>query len=59
VVAAASIIDRSGGKADVGVPRVSLATLEVTAVETTNCEPCKRGESAIKPGSGTAVSSKQ
>src|SRR6185369_8647601 len=27
VVAAASIIDRSGGEADVGVPRVSLATL--------------------------------
>jgi orotate phosphoribosyltransferase len=51
VVAAASIIDRSGGQADVGVPRVSLATLEVTAVEPTNCEACKRGESAIKPGS--------
>ena len=55
VVSAASIIDRSGGKADVGVPRVSLATLEVLAVEPTNCEACKRGESAIKPGSGTAV----
>jgi len=51
VVAAASIIDRSGGKADVGVPRVSLATLEVAAVDPTNCEACKRGESAIKPGS--------
>jgi orotate phosphoribosyltransferase len=59
VVAAASIIDRSGGQADVGVPRVSLATLEVTAVESTNCEACQRGESAIKPGSGTAESSKQ
>jgi len=55
VVVAASIIDRSGGKADVGVPRVSLATLEVAAVDPTNCEACKRGESAIKPGSGTAV----
>src|ERR1700681_2694791 len=29
VVAAASIIDRSGGRADVGVPRVSLAMLDV------------------------------
>src|SRR5437773_3202518 len=47
VVSAASIIDRSGGKADVGVPRVSLATLEVLAVEPTNCEACKRGESEI------------
>src|SRR6266849_8955779 len=51
VVAAASIIDRSGGKADVGVQRFSLATLDVAAVDPTNCEACKRGESAIKPGS--------
>lgn len=51
VVAAASIIDRSGGKADVGVPRVSLATLEVLAVDASDCDLCKRGESAIKPGS--------
>jgi orotate phosphoribosyltransferase len=59
VVAAASIIDRSGGQADVGVPRISLATLEVAAVEPANCDLCKRGEAAIKPGSGTAVGSKQ
>ena len=59
VVAAASIIDRSGGKADVGVPRVSLATLKGAAVDPTNCEACKRGESAIKPGSGTAVGRRQ
>src|SRR5229473_593846 len=51
VVAAASIIDRSGGKADVSVPRVSMATLEVAAVDSTKCEACRRGESAIKPGS--------
>ena len=29
LVAAASIIDRSSGKADVGVPRIALATLDV------------------------------
>jgi orotate phosphoribosyltransferase len=51
VVAAASIIDRSGGQADVGVPRVSLATLAVPAVDPADCEACKRGEKAIKPGS--------
>ncbi len=51
VVAAASIIDRSGGKADVGVPRVSLATLNVPAVSPAECEACKRGDQAIKPGS--------
>ena len=31
VVAAACIVDRSGGKADVGVPLVALASLEVPA----------------------------
>jgi len=51
VVAAASIIDRSGGKADVGVPRVSLATLKVAAVSPAECEACRRGEPLVKPGS--------
>jgi orotate phosphoribosyltransferase len=51
VVAAASIIDRSSGRADVGVPRSALATLDVPSVEPDNCEACKRGEPAIKPGS--------
>lgn len=51
VIGAASIIDRSGGKADVGVPRVSLATLDVPAVASADCEACRRGDRAIKPGS--------
>jgi len=51
IVAAASIIDRSGGTAEVGVPRVSLATLDVAAVSPDNCDACKRGEPVIKPGS--------
>lgn len=51
VVAAASIIDRSGGAADVGVPRVSLATLNVPAVTAEACEACQRGEPLVKPGS--------
>ena len=51
VVAAASIINRSGGKADVGVPLISLASLDVPAVSATDCEACKRGEVATKPGS--------
>jgi orotate phosphoribosyltransferase len=51
VFAAASIIDRSGGKAEVGVPRVSLATLNVAAVDPADCELCKRGQPAMKPGS--------
>ena len=57
VIAAASIIDRSSGKADVGVPRVALALLDVPSVEPTACEACARGEAATKPGSRKVVSS--
>ncbi|MGZ8847618.1 MAG: orotate phosphoribosyltransferase [Pyrinomonadaceae bacterium] len=51
VVAAASIIDRSAGTADVGVPRVSLATLNVSALAASECGACARGEPVTKPGS--------
>lgn len=51
VVGAASIIDRSAGKAEVGVPRIALATLDVASVDPADCEACRRGEPAIKPGS--------
>ena len=51
VFGAASIIDRSSGKADVGVKRFALATLNVASVEPALCDLCKRGEPAIKPGS--------
>lgn len=51
VVAAASIIDRSGGSAEVGVPRVALATLKVLSVDPQICDACKLGEPAVKPGS--------
>jgi orotate phosphoribosyltransferase len=54
VVAAASIIDRSGGDAEVRVPRVALATLKVLSVEPEICDACKQGEPAVKPGSRRA-----
>ena len=54
VVAAASIIDRSGGGAEVGVPRVALATLKVLSVEPEVCDACKMGEPVVKPGSRRA-----
>ena len=54
VVGAASIIDRSGGKADVGVNRIALVTLDVPAVDAATCDMCARGEPAIKPGSRKA-----
>lgn len=51
VVAAGSIIDRSGGKVDLGVPWVSLATLNVVAYSPEDCPLCRAGVPVIKPGS--------
>lgn len=51
VLSAASIIDRSMGRADVGVPRKALATLDVPALEPAVCDMCKRGVPLVKPGS--------
>ena len=51
VVAAASIIDRSGGKADVGVPRTALASLNVPSYPEGECPLCVDGDRPIKPGS--------
>ena len=51
VVAAASIIDRSAGLADVSVPRFCLTTLDVPIVAAQDCEACKCGIPATKPGS--------
>ena len=51
VLAAGSIIDRSGGHTDVGVPRVALATLQVAAHFPEECPLCREGIPAVKPGS--------
>lgn len=51
VVAAASIMDRSGGAADVGVPRVALGTLRVQAYQPESCPLCAQGIPLVKPGS--------
>jgi orotate phosphoribosyltransferase len=50
-VAAGSIIDRSGGKAEVGVPRVALATLQVASYPPEDCPLCRQGLPVVKPGS--------
>ncbi len=51
VVAAGSLVDRSGGKADVGVPYQSLVTLTVPVYTAEACPMCKAGSLPIKPGS--------
>ncbi len=50
-VAAGSIIDRSGGAADLGIPRRSLETLSVPVYEPAECPMCRNGEPLTKPGS--------
>jgi orotate phosphoribosyltransferase len=50
-VAAGSIIDRSGGSADLGIPRVALETLAVPVYEPDRCPLCLKGEPIAKPGS--------
>ncbi|MGQ9916221.1 MAG: orotate phosphoribosyltransferase [Bryobacteraceae bacterium] len=51
VVGAASIIDRSGGTADLGVPRVALATIGIETWRPEECPLCGRGIPVEKPGS--------
>jgi orotate phosphoribosyltransferase len=54
VLAAGSIIDRSGGHAEVGVPRVSLVTLNVVNYPPDHCPLCEQGVPVAKPGSRPA-----
>ncbi|HYA88340.1 MAG TPA: orotate phosphoribosyltransferase [Nitrospirota bacterium] len=51
VVGAASLVDRSGGKADLGVPYKALVTLSVPTYSPDACPLCKSGSVPIKPGS--------
>jgi len=54
IVGAASIIDRSGGDVEVGVPRIALASLKVSAVDPSDCDACRQGAPVVKPGSRKA-----
>lgn len=51
VVAVASIIDRSGGAADFGVPFHPLAKIDVETYKPEECPLCASGSQAEKPGS--------
>ena len=51
VLAAGSIVDRSGGSADVGVPRVALTTLQPETWPADFCPLCQKGMPIEKPGS--------
>lgn len=51
VVGAACLIDRSGGRADIGKPLVTLATLDIPAYKADELPPSLAGTPAVKPGS--------
>ena len=51
IVGAGSIIDRSGGAADLGLPRAALATLAVASYPPETCPLCAAGQPLVKPGS--------
>jgi len=51
VTGAGSLIDRSGGAVDLGLPRAALVTLSVQNYDPAACPLCKSGIPAVKPGS--------
>jgi orotate phosphoribosyltransferase len=51
VVAAAALIDRSGGKIDFPVKAQALLDLPIASYEPEDCPLCKDGSAAAKPGS--------
>ena len=51
VVAAAAIIDRSGGKQRIDVPFHALATISLPTYEPEHCPMCAEGKPIVKPGS--------
>jgi orotate phosphoribosyltransferase len=53
IQAVVSLVDRSDGLIDFGVPFISLMKIEVNTYEPDNCPLCKAGTVAIKPGSRT------
>ena len=55
VIAAASIVDRSGGSVDLGVPYTSLIRIDVPTYEADDLPPELEAIPAIKPGSRAAA----
>jgi orotate phosphoribosyltransferase len=55
ILGVGSVIDRSGGRVDLGVPRVALATLDAVAWTPEECPLCKEGLPVVKPGSRATI----
>jgi orotate phosphoribosyltransferase len=53
VVGTGALIDRSGGAADLGLPKAALVTLQIQNYNPTECPLCEARIPAVKPGSRT------
>ncbi len=51
VVAAASVIDRSGGRMQLDVPYFALAEVSLPTYDPASCPMCAAGQPVVKPGS--------
>ena len=51
VVGVGVLVDRSGGRANFGVPTHSLLRLEIETFEAASCPMCHEGSRPVKPGS--------
>lgn len=51
IVGIGSIVDRTGGKIDFGVPYRSAFSMDITSYEPEECPICKTGAPLVKPGS--------
>ena len=51
VVGVGSIVDRSNGRVDFGVPFKAVLSMEVVSYDPDDCPLCKSGVPAVKPGS--------
>lgn len=54
-VAVGSLVDRSGGNLDLGLPRRSLLVLDVPTYSAADCPLCRAGSRPVKPGSRTSA----
>jgi orotate phosphoribosyltransferase len=57
VAGVAVLVDRSGGEADLGVPYVALAAVDIETWDAAECPLCRRGEPVVKPGTTLGVGS--
>jgi orotate phosphoribosyltransferase len=51
IVGAGALIDRSGGKIELGVSARALIDLTIPSYEPKDCPLCREGSVAVKPGS--------